>query len=115
IRQAKGHFRSVANKPECLQGKVSPMTKIPYEIPTEIRALTAKSAEEARKAFERFAEAAHKASAQVEDAANLMQSSVKDVGAKALNFTEAHIMAAFDHAQKLIQAKNPQEFLAHQS
>ena len=23
--------------------------------------------------------------------------------------------AAFDHAQKLIQAKNPQEFLAHQS
>jgi phasin len=91
------------------------MTKIPYEIPTEIRDLTAKSVEEARKAFERFAEAAHKASAQVEDAANMMQSSVKDVGAKALNFTEAHIMAAFDHAQKLIQAKNPQEFLAHQS
>ena len=91
------------------------MTKIPYEIPTEIRDMTAKSVEEARKAFERFSEAAHKASAQAEGAANMMQSSVKDVSAKALSFTEAHVKAAFDHAQKLIQAKNPQEFLAHQS
>jgi hypothetical protein len=80
------------------------MTKIPYEIPTEIRDLTAKSVEEARKAFERFAEAAHQATAQAED-----------VSTKALSFTEAHVKAAFDHAQKLIQAKNPQEFLAHQS
>jgi phasin family protein len=40
---------------------------------------------------------------------------VNDVSAKALSFTEAHVKAAFDHAQKLIQAKNPQEFLAHQS
>jgi phasin len=91
------------------------MTKVPYEIPTEIRDMTAKSVEEARKAFERFAEAAHQASAQAEGAANKMQSSVKDVSTKALSFTEAHVKAAFDHAQKLIQAKNPQEFLAHQS
>jgi phasin len=77
--------------------------------------MTAKSVEEARKAFERFAEAAHQASAQAEGAANKMQSSVKDVSTKALSFTEAHVKAAFDHAQKLIQAKNPQEFLAHQS
>ena len=48
------------------------MTKIPYEIPTEIRDMTAKSVEEARKAFERFAEAAHKASAQAEGAANMI-------------------------------------------
>ena len=40
------------------------MTKIPYEIPAEIRDLTAKSVEEARKAFESFIEAAHKATAQ---------------------------------------------------
>jgi hypothetical protein len=52
------------------------MTKIPYEIPTEIRDMTAKSIEEARKASERFSEAAHKASAQAEGAANMMQSSV---------------------------------------
>jgi phasin len=91
------------------------MAKILYEIPTEIRDMTAKSVEEARKAFERFSEAAHKASAQAEGAANMMQSSVKDVNTKALSFTEAHVKAALDHAQNLIQAKNPQEFLAHQS
>ena len=65
------------------------MTKIPYEIPTEIRDLTAKSVEEARKAFESFIEAAHKATAQAEGTANALQSSAKDVSAKALSFTEA--------------------------
>jgi phasin len=91
------------------------MTKIPYEIPTEIRDLTAKSVEEARKAFGSFIEAAHKATAQAGGTANALQSSAKDVSAKALSFTEANLKAAFDHAQKLIQAKDPQEILAHQS
>src|ERR1700724_2322100 len=80
------------------------MTKIPYEIPAEIRDLTAKSVEEARKAFGSFIEAAHKATGQAEGTAK-----------KALSFTEANLKAAFDHAQKLIQAKDPQEILAHQS
>ena len=80
------------------------MTKIPYEIPAEIRDLTAKSVEEARKAFGSFIEAAHKTTGQAEGTAK-----------KALSFTEANLKAAFDHAQKLIQAKDPQEILAHQS
>jgi phasin len=91
------------------------MTKIPYEIPAEIRDLTAKSFEEARKAFESFIDAAHKATAQAEDTANALQSSAKEATAKALSFADAHVKATFDHAQKLIQAKNPQEILAHQS
>ena len=89
------------------------MTKIPYEIPAEIRDLTAKSVEEAHKAFESFIEAAHKATAQAGGTTKALQSSAKDV-AKALSFTEANLKAAFDHAQKLIQAKDPQEILAHQ-
>ncbi|MGH6801388.1 MAG: phasin family protein [Methylocella sp.] len=91
------------------------MTKIPYEIPAEIRDLTAKSVEDARKAFESFVAAAHKATAQAEDTAIALQSSAKEASAKALSFTEASMKAAFDHAQKLIQAKSPQEILAHQS
>jgi phasin len=91
------------------------MAKFPYEIPAELRDLTAKSVEEARKAFERFVEAAHSASAKAESTADLLQSSAKDVGAKALSFTEASVKAAFDHAEKLIQAKDPQEILTHQS
>jgi phasin len=77
--------------------------------------LTAKSVEEARKAFESFIEAAHKATAQAEGTANVLQSSAKEVSAKALSFTEANLKAAFDHAQKLMQAKDPQEILSHQS
>src|ERR1700737_1672073 len=88
------------------------MIEIPYETPAEIRDLTAKSVEEARKAFESFIEAAHKATAQAEGTANALQSSAKDLSAKALGFTEANLKAAFDHAQKLIQA---QDILAHQS
>ena len=91
------------------------MTENPYEIPAQIRDLTGKSIEEARKAFESFIEAAQKATAQAEDTASALQSSAKEVSAKALSFTEAHVKAAFDHAQKLIHTKDPQEFLAHQS
>jgi phasin len=91
------------------------MTKIPYEIPPEIRDLTAKSVDEARKAFESFVEASRKATAQAEGTATALQSSAKEASAKALSFTEAHVKAAFDHAQKLIHTKDPQEFLAHQS
>jgi phasin len=85
------------------------------KIPDEVRELTAKSVEEARKAFESFIEATHKATAQVEGTANALQTSAKEASAKALSFTEANVKAAFDHAQKLIQAKDPQEILAHQS
>jgi len=96
-------------------GRVQAMTENPYEIPAKIRELTEKSIEEARKAFESFIEAAQKATAQAEDTASALQSSAKEVSAKALSFTEAHVKAAFDHAQKLIHTKDPQEFLAHQS
>jgi phasin len=91
------------------------MAKTPFEIPNDIRDLTSKTVDEARKAFERFTEAARTASAQAEATATKMQSSAKDVSAKAVSFTEEHVKAAFDHAQKLIQAKDPQEFLAHQT
>src|ERR1700732_3081603 len=71
------------------------MSKIPYEIPAEIRDLTAKSVEEARKAFGSFIEAAHKATAQAEGTVNALQSSAKDVSAQALSFTEANLKAVF--------------------
>ena len=45
------------------------MTENPYEIPAQIRDLTGKSIEEARKAFESFIEASRKATAQAEGTA----------------------------------------------
>jgi phasin len=103
-----------ACEPQIL-GKCAGHDQDPLEIPAEIRDLTAKSVEEASKAFGSFIEAAHKATAQAEGTASALQSTAKDVSAKALSFTEANLKSAFDHAQKLIQAKDPQEILAHQS
>jgi phasin len=85
------------------------------KIPDEIRDMTSKSVDEARKAFESFIAAAHKATAQVEGTANALQASAKEASAKALSFTEANVKAAFDHAQKLVQSKDPQEILTHQT
>lgn len=88
------------------------MTKIPYEVPAEIRDFAEKSVGEGRKAFERFIEAAKQVAAQAEGATGTLQSSAKGVGAKAIGFTEVNVKAAFDLAQKLVHAKDPQEIFA---
>jgi len=91
------------------------MTKIPYEVPAEIRDLTEKSVNEARKVFERFVEAAQTATAQAEGTVAVLQSSAKEVGASAISFTEANVKAAFDLALKLVRAKDFQEIVTVQS
>jgi phasin len=86
-----------------------------YGIPTEVREFAEKSVEQARKAFEGFSDAAQKAIASVDDAGFPVHAGAKDVGVKALSFAEANVKAAFELAQKLVHAKDPQEFLQLQS
>lgn len=85
-----------------------------YQIPTEVRDFAEKSVEQARKAFEGFAGAAHKA---LDGAADVPFAvpGAKDVSVKALSFAEANVKAAFDLAQKLVHAKDPQEVFKLQS
>ncbi len=89
------------------------MTK--YEIPTEMRDFAEKSVDQARKAFESFIGAAQKASTDAEGAAASVSTNAKEVATKAVSFAEANVKAAFDLAQKLVQAKDVQEILNHQS
>lgn len=91
------------------------MTQLPYEIPAEMRDFAEKSVEQARKAFEGFMGAAQKAASAVESSAFTVPSGVKDVGAKAMSYAEANMKAAFDHAQKLVHAKDLQEVVQLQS
>jgi len=79
-----------------------------YQVPNEVRDFAEKSVEQARKAFEGFAGAAHKALSSATDLPMVLPGA-KDVGDKALTFAEANVKAAFDLAQKLVQAKDPQE------
>lgn len=86
-----------------------------YQIPTEVRDFAEKSVEQARKAFEGFAGAAQKAISSIEAPPAPFASGAKDVGVKAFSFAEANVKAAFDLAQKLVHAKDPQEVLQLQA
>lgn len=85
------------------------------EIPSEVREFAEKTVDQARKAFDSFVAAAQKATAQSEAAAETFSSSAKEVSTKAIGYAEANVKAAFDLAEKLVQAKDPKEFLAIQS
>lgn len=85
-----------------------------YQIPTEVRDFAEKSVEQARKAFEGFAGAAQKALDSSGDIPFGLPAA-KDVSSKALSFAEANVNAAFDLAQKLVHAKDPQEVFKLQS
>jgi phasin len=90
------------------------MPSSPFEIPNELRDFAERSVEQARKAFEGFLTVAQRASG-VADAATTSQSGAKTVSAQVLSYTERNVNAAFDLAQKLVRAKDPQEALALQN
>ncbi len=79
-----------------------------YQVPNEVRDFAEKSVEQARKAFEGFAGAAQKALNSTTDLP-IVPPGAKDVGSKAFSYAEANVNAAFDLAQKLVKAKDPQE------
>jgi phasin len=91
------------------------MSQLPYEIPAEMRDFAEKSVEQARKAVEGFFGAAHKAVSAVDTGAFPVASNLKDVSVKAVGFAEANAKAAFDHAQKLVHAKDLQEVVSLQT
>jgi phasin len=91
------------------------MPSSPFEVPNELRDFAERSVEQARKAFEGFLSVAQRASGVAGDAATTPQSGAKTVSAHVLSYTERNVNAAFDLAQKLVRAKDPQEALALQS
>ena len=86
-----------------------------YQVPAQMRDFAEKSIEQARHAFEEFIGLAQKAVGSAQVGALAMPSGVKDVGAKAMFYAEANVKAAFDHAQKLVHAKDLQEVMQLQS
>ncbi len=91
------------------------MSNSPFEVPNELRDFAERSVDQARKAFEGFLAVAQRAGGVAGDATNTSQSGAKSVSAHVLACTEQNVNAAFDLAQKLVKAKDPQEALALQS
>ena len=86
-----------------------------YEIPAEMRDFAEKSVEQARKAVDSFLSAARRTVDTFEGSANTVQASAKDMTHKTLNYAEQNLSAAFDHAKRLVRAKDVQEAVQLQS
>lgn len=83
----------------------------PFEIPTEMRALVERSLEQAKLAFDKFMDAAQSTMNTFEGQSNVAQTGPKEVTQKIKDFAEQNVATAFDHAQKLVQAKDAQSLL----
>jgi phasin len=85
-----------------------------FEIPEQVREVADKSVGEARKAFEQFLDATQKAMATAESSARSVTEGAADVSRQSLAFVEENVAASFDLAQRLVQARTPQEIAALQ-
>ena len=85
------------------------------EMPPELRDLAEKSVEQAKKAFDSYITAAQKAVSNLEGSAEAFQASARDVSKKAVTFAETNVAASFEHAQRLVRAKDVQELLRIQT
>jgi phasin len=81
-----------------------------FEIPADMRAMAEKSVEQARVAFNTFMAAAQEAVSQFEGHAKAAQAGAKDMNEKALKYTERNVANTFAFAERLVRAKDAQEF-----
>ena len=86
-----------------------------YEIPTEMRDFAEKSVEQARKAFDSFMGAAQRTVDTLENSASTVQTNTTDMTRKTFTYAEESITAAFEHAQRLVRAKDVQEAMQLQA
>lgn len=86
-----------------------------YEIPTEMRDFAERSVEQARKAFDGFMGAAQRTVEGLETSASSVATNTTDMTRKSFSYAEQNITAAFEHAQRLVRAKDVQEAMQLQS
>ena len=86
-----------------------------FEIPADLRVMAEKSVEQARVAFNTFMTAAQEAAATFEGQAKAAQASAKDISEKALSYAERNVANTFAFADRIVRAKDPQEFMRLQS
>jgi len=82
-----------------------------FEIPAEMRAMAEKSVEQARATFGTVMGAFQDAMRTFEGQARATQAGAKDVSEKALGYAERNITNTFALVDRLVQAKDPQEFI----
>ena len=86
-----------------------------FEVPDELRAMTQKSIEQAKAAFNTFMSAAQQAVSQFEGHAKAVQAGAKDVSEKAMSYAERNVANTFAFADRLVHAKDIQQVIALQT
>lgn len=86
-----------------------------FEVPAEMRELAEKSVAQAKQAFDGFIAATQHAVGTAETQVKTMQTGARSTGELAIKFAERNVAASFELAQKLLQAKDPQEIAALQA
>jgi phasin len=90
-------------------------TSRPIAIPRELRAMAARSVEQAKLAFNNYTRAAEEAVSAFEQWVDANQASAQNIRTKAMRFAERNVFSAFDFVQKLVQAKGIDELIGLQS
>src|SRR5262245_64586290 len=83
----------------------------PFEISAEMRAFAERSFEQAKLAFDKFMEAAQSTMNTFDGQSKVAQAGAKEVSEKIMSFAEQNVANAFDYAQKLVQAQDPQALM----
>jgi phasin len=86
-----------------------------FEIPSELRAFTEKSVEQAKQAFDGFISAAHRTVNEFEGQAASAHKDAQKLGEKAVTFAEHNIASSFEFAQNVVRAKNVEDMLKLQA
>ena len=94
------------NEPERESDMSDP--KLAMEVPPQVRDFAVKSVDQAERAISSFLESASKSVAMV-------PSPMNDVGQQALAVTEKNLKASFEHARKLMNAKDINEVMQLQT
>lgn len=84
-------------------------TKPSFEIPPEMRAFAEKGVEQAKQAFESLLAATQHAAQTAGTQLTSMQTGARETGELAMHFAERNVASAFEFAEKLVRAKDPQE------
>jgi phasin len=86
-----------------------------FEIPSELRAFTEKSVEQAKQAFDGFISAAHRTVSEFEGQAASAHQDAQKLGEKAVTFAEHNIASSFEFAQNVVRARNVEDMLKLQA
>jgi phasin len=86
-----------------------------FVIPNELRSFAEQSVAQARKAFEGFVQAANQAVGQIHGQTQVAHSGASEIAQKSMEYAEKNVAAAFDFAQKLMQANDAAEIMGLQS